>query len=181
LFTYNSYILMFVRMFILFAFAASFLGKVGDIRGFQETIVDFQLLSTYKSKIIALMFLSAELLTSLMMLIGGDMLILGFLLAIILLIIFSIALISALKRKVRVNCNCFGQNNQRISIYDTIRNLLLILSNFVGIWAYMNASLRLSWEEVILVSCIAACFVVLVTNLSDIVETLRKPFHAFNA
>ncbi len=171
------YVLMFCRITIILVFALSLGGKILDIVNFQEAIVDFRLLPTRWSKAAAWTFLGVESAIVLLMAIGGSVLLIGFLLAMALLTVFSAALVLVLQRDIRVTCNCFGRTERRISPYDVARNVLLILCGLVGVWALVSPLQSLSEVEIILIGLMAVCFVVLVTNLADVVGTLRQPFH----
>ena len=171
-------LLAFSRIAIILVFATAFAGKIRDIKNFQETVIDFRLLSVRWSKGMAWIVLATELVTGLCLTTGGRILLLGFLLAVSLLLVFSGALVVVLWRRANISCNCFGWTDRRISLYDVARNTLFSLCSLLGIWASITGSSALSPSggEIILIGLIATCFVVLVTNLADVVETLRKPF-----
>jgi len=84
-----------------------------------------------------------------------------------------------LMRKRRVVCNCFGHSERRISPYDVLRNILLTACSLSGIWALVEPQQGLPATDTMLMGLMAACCVALVTNIADVVETLRQPFHNF--
>jgi uncharacterized membrane protein YphA (DoxX/SURF4 family) len=170
--------LTFCRIVIALVFALSASGKVLDMPAFQESIADFRLLPRRWSKVVAWAFLGAEFVIALLMAVGGGALLTGFLLASGLLVTFSAALVVALRRNAEVTCNCFGRTERRISFYDVVRNALLVLCSLAGAWwALAGSPQNLAAVEAVLIGLMAVCFVVLTTNLRDIVETLRQPFH----
>ena len=65
---------------------------------------------------------------------------------------------------------------RRISPYDIARNALLILGSLVGGWISLDALQPLAAGAIILLGLMALCFVILLTNLADVVETLYRPF-----
>ena len=172
-------LLMFCRITIAFLFLFSFGRKILAFRDFAVTVSDFKLFPRRWSKTIARFFLGGEIATAILVIFGGNMLFLGFLLATVLLAAFSIALETALWRNINMSCNCFGRTEQRISPYDVVRNGLLIMCTLFGLWMLGSASQRLSIEEIILLALMSAVFLLFVTNLGDIVETLRRPFSVF--
>jgi hypothetical protein len=172
-----TYVLMFCRFTVIVMFVLSVSGKVKNIDAFQKSIEDFQLLPLAWSKVVAWAFLCMEAITILLTVIGGSALLVGFLLSACLLVVFSAALTLVLRRRVRISCNCFGWTERRISPYDVVRNALFILCSLVGLWALASPIQGLSGAEVVLIGFMAVCFVVIVTNLADVVETLRQPFH----
>jgi len=172
-------ILMFCRVAIALLFALAFAGKIRDIRTFQESVVDFRLLPANWSKKLAVVFLAVELLACACVAGGGFLLLAGFLLVAGLLLLFSAALLTVIRRRMKVTCNCFGWTDRRVSGYDIVRNAVLILCSLVGAWTSITASQNLTLGEFGVIALIAVYFVVLMTNLANIVETLRQPFYAF--
>jgi hypothetical protein len=171
--------LLFSRITLALVFALSCIGKVRNIAAFQDAIEDFQLLPPAWSKALSRIFPTMEFACVLLIVIGGYEIIIGFLLAALLLMIFSGALVMVLQRKKNVQCNCFGLTEQHVSPYDVVRNLLFIVCSLLGIWAFYAPQQSFPWSAIVLIGCLSACFVILATNLSDIIETLKKPFHAF--
>ena len=176
---FSAYALTFCRIAIAIMFALAWMGKIRNITTFQEAISDFRLLPENWSKVVARISISLELVTIVFMIIGKNLLLVGFLLAIGLLTTFSIALVTTLLRKMKVICNCFGLTENPISPYDIVRNLLFILCSAVGIWTFFIPLQNISISEVILTGFISLHYVILVVNIGDVVETLRRPFHLF--
>jgi hypothetical protein len=173
-----DYLLVFFRVTIGLLFLISATGKLRDTAAFQEAVVDFQLLPRSWSRAVALGVPGAELCVVLLVAAGGPLLLVGFALAAALLLVFSTALVTVLRRDFTVTCNCFGPTVRRVSIYDVIRNAILIACALLGIWTLLEPRRGLPGTEVILVVLMASCFVVPLIHLSDVVETLRRPFKA---
>jgi hypothetical protein len=173
---FAAFALMFCRITITLVFALSASGKALDISSFQESISNFRLLPPGWSKAVAWTLLLAESTVVALMMIGGSMLTIGFSMAAGLLVAFSAALVVALRRNVVTTCNCFGRTEQRVTPYDVARNVLLILCSLTGIWALVEPPQSFSGADIVLVSFMAGCFVALLTNLRNVVETLRRPF-----
>jgi hypothetical protein len=163
-----------VAIGLTFAFSAA--GKLRDITAFRQAIADLELFAEGWSKTIAICLLVAESAVAVMVAVGGPALVPGFLLAAGLLVVFSVALVLALRRGVRVACNCFGPAERSLSPYDVVRNLLLIGCSLVGVWALSTPRHDLASLDVALMVVMGTCLVVLLTNLSDVVTTLRRPF-----
>jgi Methylamine utilisation protein MauE len=172
-------ILAFCRVAIALLFALAFAGKIRNIRAFQEAVVDFRLLPANWSKKLAVVFLTGEFLACACVVSGGFLLLAGFLLATGLLMLFSAGLLTVIQRRMKITCNCFGWTDRRVSGYDIVRNAVLILCSLSGAWTSITASQNLTMGEFGLIALIAVYFVVLMTNLANIVETLRRPFYAF--
>lgn len=173
-----EYVLTFCRWAVGITFAVSAGGKALNLGAFREAILDFGVLSRRLSGPAATTFFAAEVLVVALMVLGGIGLPVGFALGGILLIIFSAALATALRESIEVNCNCFGRAERRVSWYDVARNAILVVCAGVGLWAYEAFPQQVSPKigAVLLLSLMASCFVVIVTNLEDIVETLRRPY-----
>lgn len=173
---FTTYVLVFCRATIALLFAFSFGSKFLALRDFAVSIGDFKLLPRRWSKILAWLFLCGELATIICITFGGNLLPFGFLLAMALLLIFSMALITALRRKVSMSCNCFGRTERHLSRYDVARNVFLILCSLVGLWMMGSAQHNLAIGEIILLALMSTGLLLLITNLSDVIETLLRPF-----
>lgn len=168
--------LLFCRLTLLVVFAWAIIGKAQDVTAFREAVVDFRVLPSSWSRAIAWIFLAAEIIVVLCMLSGlAPLLFAGFLLAAGLLLAFSLALSTTLVRKMRVVCNCFGRTVRYVSPYDVLRNGLLLLCALAGLWLLRLPMPPVSWAALVLIGLIAICNGIVLSNLADIIETLRKP------
>jgi len=169
-------LLMFCRISIALLFIVSAGSKTLAIRDFEVTVGNFKLLPRRWNKPATWLFLGGEIATVVLIAIGGSLLLIGFLLAIALLAVFAIALVSALLRDIDISCNCFGKTERHISPYDVVRNILFILCSLSGMWMLIYTPQNLDVGEITLLTFMSAVFVVLVANLSDVIETLLLPF-----
>ncbi len=122
----------FCRCAIGFVFLLSFVSKGRDIVQFQQSIARFRLLSKNLSNIAAILFLGSELAVVLCLLLGGELLLVGFALAFLALLVFTIALFSVLIRKLHISCNCFGASDQPVTVTDVWRNIGLIICGLLA-------------------------------------------------
>lgn len=173
---FAAYFLMFCRITIAFLFTFSFSSKILALEDFEVAVRDFKLLPRHWNKTAALLFLGLEFSTAALVTIGSYLLPIGFLLAVVLLTVFSVALVIVMRRDTNVSCNCFGRTERHISYYDVVRNLLLVLCSLIGLYTLRYASQVLARDEIILLALMSIVFVVFVTNLDDVVETLHHPF-----
>ncbi|QBD80546.1 hypothetical protein EPA93_33080 [Ktedonosporobacter rubrisoli] len=172
-----SYVLAFCRMAVGLLFLISFLGKMREPAKFRQTITDFRILPVGLSQMAAFLFLGAELVTVLCMLLGDVLLLPGFLLASLLLLVFSGALAIVLMRGQRTACNCFGNNTKPIELTDLFRNagLLLCAAGGCGIQSWLNQTLQpLGWLQWLPVTLRATIFVLLWTQLGDLLQLFRQ-------
>lgn len=123
------YLLMFCRIAIGVTFAYSFLTKAQDVNQFARTIANFKLLPSQLSKPAATLTLIGELTAIALMAVGGRLLPIGFGLAVLLLLVFTVALVWTLVRNIQTPCNCFGASRQPVTAYDLWRNLGFLLRN----------------------------------------------------
>ncbi|WP_165423189.1 MauE/DoxX family redox-associated membrane protein [Ktedonosporobacter rubrisoli] len=172
----SSSVLLFCRLTIGLTFAWAVLGKLRDLAAFREAVVDFRLLPEALSRNLAWVFLLAECALLLMLGLGNALLLPGFVLSAGLLGLFSVALGLVLRRSMQVSCNCFGVTERRVSPYDVARNLLLMVGSLVGCWTSLDAGEPVAGSTLLLLGLMALGLVILVTNLADVVETLRRPF-----
>jgi hypothetical protein len=171
------YWLIFCRIVLGLLFAISFIGKTSNITLFEQTIENFELLSKQFNRIAALLFMSGELVVILFLAIGGKLLGIGFVIAALLLCVFSIAIGSALARKIETTCNCLGPTKKPISYYDLWRNggfILCALSGFSTLAIPSQGQANVSPVEWALVWLVAVVFVAAWTQIREIVKLFRQ-------
>lgn len=130
-----AYVTTFCRLLLLIVFAVSFATKVKNIKLFEYTIHQFRILPSQLSFAAALGLLSTEAIISLLLAVGGELLLPGFSLAGLILFAFSLALGSTLMRKLKVTCNCFGKTHESVNKYNLGRNAALLGIALLGIYA----------------------------------------------
>ncbi|HLZ61593.1 MAG TPA: MauE/DoxX family redox-associated membrane protein [Ktedonosporobacter sp.] len=171
------YLLAFCRVAIGLVFALSSFSKARELAKFQQAVEGFRLLSRQLSHLAALFFLCGEFAVLLLMVIGGPLLFSGFALAILLLLIFCVALASVLVRRVQTACNCFGSSEKPVTLVDIWRNVGLLLCAGGGcealIWA-RGAQERLEGIAWLLIALAAGAFVMLWIQLGEIVQLFRR-------
>lgn len=169
------YLLVFCRVAIGIVFVISFLSKVQDVPQFARTIDNFNLLPRPLSQLAALLFLSGELTVTVLVVIGGRFLSIAFILAALLLFIFTFALASVLSRNIETPCNCFGDgNNKMVSAYDVWRNAGLALCAAFGLGLCQNVDrVYLSLPEWGLAGVVSVVFVTAWMSLDDLIALLR--------
>ena len=171
-------LLLFCRIVIGLVFLLSFSGKMRAVPTFEQSIASFNLLPTPLIRVAALALLVSEFLAMVLVLVGGEFLQTGFILATVLLLLFSIALATVHARKIRTTCNCFGKSTKPVTAYDQWRNGGFIVCALVG-WSNTNlvseyAPPSLELAEAILIGLVAVVFVVACTHISHIAQMLRQ-------
>ncbi|HEU5271734.1 MAG TPA: MauE/DoxX family redox-associated membrane protein [Jatrophihabitans sp.] len=172
----SSDLLMFCRWSIGLTFAVSAIGKARDLRGFELAVTELRALPAGLARPAALATVLAEALVVLALAVGRLALPIGFGLAAGLLLLFSVVLAAALRRRTTVSCNCFGASERPISGYDLIRNGALLACCAAGLAGYASTDRQPPAEVIVLLGLMAGCFALIVTNAEDIVELLRKPY-----
>lgn len=174
----NALIITFCRVVILLVFGMSFIGKLSNVTAFQAAVTNFRILSPNWSRRAAWIFLIGEFVVVVLTIMGGNALLIGFLIAVFLLTIFSIALGIALIRRLQVPCNCFGREEKPISPYDLVRNGSFIVCILIGVdvlWTADGLIASLGFANIILAGLMGATFVMILTNLSEIVQLYNQP------
>jgi peroxiredoxin len=128
------YLLVFSRVALGLLFAYSFVAKVRDVAQFAGTIGRFKLLPGRWSRTAALLFLGGEAAVVVLLIVGGRFLPAAFALAGLLLILFTLALVSALRRGIETSCNCFGATDKPLTYYDVGRNAGFLACSLLGWW-----------------------------------------------
>jgi hypothetical protein len=136
------YLLAFSRIALGLLFAYSFVTKARDVTQFAETIGRFDLLPRRWSKTVALLFLGGEAAVVILIIAGGRLLPLAFALAGLLLAVFSLALLLALRRGIETACNCFGASEKPLTYYDVGRNAGFIACSVLGWWLATQTPLQ---------------------------------------
>ncbi len=170
------YTTTFCRIVILFVFGWSFLGKVRDISSFINTIRNFSLLPKWFHPVAAIIFMLCELAVVVIMVLGRRMLVFGFLLALLMLMIFCVAILSVLIRRIKTPCNCFGPSKKIVDLTDIVRNLGFGLCAFGGYWLLSTSkgefgSLSfLGWG---VIGIVAMIYISILINLNEIALFLK--------
>jgi hypothetical protein len=157
-------------------FAWSFVGKLRDFRAFEQAIIRFKLLPSWLYRPATVLFLGAELGVVFMMLLGEPLLMWGFLLAALLLTVFSIALVSVLVRKLNISCNCFGPSEKLVTSYDIIRNIGFLVCALGGWGAALTSQKDLVSFGIVewgLALVVAVIFITVWTQVKEIVQLFR--------
>lgn len=163
-----AYLLAFCRAVIGLVFLVSFASKALNLYDFERTIASFAVLPKGWSKLAAVCFLVGEIAVAILMTLGGQILLLGFALAILLLLVFTAALGLVLVRRLRVSCNCFGPSSRLVSPYDICRNLGFIVCAVAGLTVLNVNPGDLHWLQWLLIGLVAAVVAAVWINLRDI-------------
>ncbi|NOK60042.1 MAG: hypothetical protein GFH27_549291n235 [Chloroflexi bacterium AL-W] len=172
----SMYLLVFCRIAIGLLFAISAVSKLRDFRSFSQTITRFRILPGRLNTPAAVIFVAAELAITAMMLIGGMWLWPGFLFAVLLLIVFSVALGSVLARNIQTSCNCFGNTQKPVSMADIWRNIgftLCAISGWVAMSIVGDTTYALGLIEWTMMVATAAAFVAVWMHLGDIIQLIH--------
>ncbi|MFQ5614986.1 MAG: MauE/DoxX family redox-associated membrane protein [Anaerolineales bacterium] len=171
----SAYALAFCRMVIGMVFAWSLVGKVRDVRAFEQTITRFQVLPERWSRLAAGLVLGGEGAVVGAMGVGGVFLKWGFLLAASLLVVFCAALALVLRRQIHTSCRCFGATGKLVSGHDIVRNSGFIFCALGGCGVLVRTSVNVSpsWPEWALTGVIAGIFVAVWAQMREIVALFR--------
>lgn len=172
----EAYLLMTTRMVLGLAFGVSAFGKMRNVAQFREAVRRFHMLPTSLVPLATYSFLVAECAVVALLAIGGAMSWSGLVLAGVLLAVFTAAIASAIRRGMRIPCNCFGAALLPLGPLDLVRNILLGLCASGGVWFLSNdrATARLSPSQVLLAALWALSFVMIVLNLTVLLVISRR-------
>lgn len=173
---YVPYLLLFCRLVVLVAFALSFVSKAQDFDAFKRSIDEFALVPTKLHTITALAFLIGEATTVAFTAIGGQFLLPGLLLAVVLFLVFTAALTSVLLRGISTSCSCFGPTSNMVSWYDVLRNMVLTICAITASIILMSSStmnVTILVAERIVLLFIALTFVIVLIQFRDIVQIMK--------
>ena len=129
------YLLAFSRVVTGLVFGLSLLGKLRRPSAFVTTIQSFRLLPPRLSRLAAGVCWVAEAGVVGCMGVGGPLLLPGLLGAVSLLLLFSAALASVLRRQIATSCSCFGPTVQPMAPLDLGRNAGFLACALAGLAA----------------------------------------------
>jgi Methylamine utilisation protein MauE len=171
----QAFVSLFSRIVIGMVFILSFSGKLRDISSFQNAINEFRLSPEWVSPYLALVFLAGELVVAVAMILGGRFLSWGFMLAGLMLVVFSIALLSVIIRRIDASCNCFGSSgDDRVSTYEILRNASFILCAFIGYIVPAPEQIPYLTAMSILAGLTGLIFVLIMLNLKNVIELFKN-------
>ncbi|MEM8532396.1 MAG: MauE/DoxX family redox-associated membrane protein, partial [Chloroflexota bacterium] len=147
-------------------------GKLRDMRAFVDTVRDFDLIPPQIGRRVAQAIVVLEGVVVISLLVGGWFHIVGFGLALVLLIMFCYALISVLRRKMAISCGCFGPNVKQVSRYDVIRNGVFVICAIIGL-VVSPIALTPTLIETVLFIGMATAWVLIWTHLDEIMTVFR--------
>jgi hypothetical protein len=174
-FDLSSYFVFFARGLIFTLFLVSVFPKIQHVAAFENTISSFKLLPRLLIKLAAWVFIFLELATVIVLLVGGEVLIFGFLIGIFTLLVFTGALITVLLRGMQMHCNCFGKTNHNVSIKDVMRNVFIISIGLLGVFYLFsggNQPAQLSTSVKIILGLMAGNFALIFIKLDDFMLVL---------
>lgn len=173
----NSYGVAICRWIVGLVFAWSCTAKLRDVTTFTDTIRRFKLLPDHLVRLAAWLILSGEATVIVTMLTGDRLLAWGFLFAAALLLIFCLALISVLSRRIQTPCNCFGASSKTpVSSIEIVRCLIFFLCAMSGYGLSHVAQGNLETLGILdwsLSGIIAMVFVLTMVRLKEIVWVFR--------
>lgn len=172
-----SYVTGFCQAIVSLAFAISFAGKALHMPEFTHAVTTFAILPAWASKPAAYLLLTAEFATALLVIAGGPLLNAGLVMATALLLVFSFALLSVLRRNMRISCNCFGPSHIPVSRYDVWRNAGLIVICLAGLAATSlanNPQRSLDFAGWSIAALAASVTLLLLVRLGDIAQLFRQ-------
>lgn len=170
-------ILVFCRFVLGLTFLLSLSGKTRDLQTFKRSVMDFRIIPKQFVTCFIWLVLTNELLIVLTMLVGGRLLKYGFALAVLLLLLFTIAAASVLTRGIQTSCSCFGKSSSHnLSKYDIVRNFSFIVCGLVG-WTLIDSTGEqlpntINLMGVIYIGFLALVAVLILLYIQDILEIL---------
>ena len=172
-----AYLITFSRLVTGFVFALSVVGKLRDFAAFTASIKDFRLLPKRLVLPFALIGILLEIAVVIFVAVGNQFLFFGFGIALMLLLIFTVALITLFIRKIKVSCNCFGKTKELVSGYDVVRNIVFIACALAGLFVCIQAvvvNIKISYLEIGMLMFFAFIFTLININLSQIASLFKQ-------
>jgi uncharacterized membrane protein YphA (DoxX/SURF4 family) len=134
--------LLAARFIIGSIFLMASLGKLSSSTSFKDEVMEYQLLSKNQARMVAYILPFFEMALGALCIIGIELPIVSALL-VLLLLIFTVAIVNNLMRGRRFSCHCFGSSGAMIGPVTIARNLILVALAF---WILLHTPLTLSFN-----------------------------------
>lgn len=127
-----NYLLAISRIYLALVFLIGGLDKINDLSGFAQSIENYRILPIYSINIFAIIIPWLEVITGFLLLIGlfikeNSAIIL------VLLFIFTTAVIIAIFRNLDIDCGCMGTSDgQKVGLLKIAENTLLIIFSILS-------------------------------------------------
>lgn len=163
------------RILLITIFSISFLKKIRPpaFRLFVGTTTLFlpKRFSPYANRIAPVVLVMEGLVV--LLLLSPSLFGFGALLSAGLLTTFTISIMSLLKKKSEVPCNCFGSSREKVGPLEVIRNLFLIIVSASLILSHSSVSDGLTTSASIIVAAAAVVLAVIFINIDEIYTLFR--------
>lgn len=116
------------RLLIFFVLLFAAWGKTNTFSQFRQNLVESFKIRENLSKYVALIIIGSEWLLAAYIIINSIHVNFAMLTALLIFILFTFVIAVALVQDKIISCNCFGRAEQKISVYDLLRNLILIVA-----------------------------------------------------
>ncbi|RYZ40026.1 MAG: hypothetical protein EOO71_17755 [Myxococcaceae bacterium] len=156
-------------------FALAAVGKARGRRPFEDfiqTLANFGLPRTLAGAPLAAALILTEAASALLLLVGVWA---GYVLALLLLVGFTLGIAWVLRREEKVACRCFGASNAPVSAAHLVRNGLLLIITLVGAVSHPAASGGLAVGMGVIAGTVGAMAGLFVTRWDDLVFLFRGP------
>jgi hypothetical protein len=174
----TSLLLAWCRLVLGGVFALSLVGKLRNIRAFRQAIANFRLLPEGLIGLASVLVVGGEFLIVMGSTLGDRWLFPTFLLAALVLVVFSGAMASVLVRQIRTTCQCFGASDKPVGKADLWRNSGVVLCALGGcallLWSPSEHTHlpMLAW---FLTAMLSAAFVALWFRIGDLMALFQMP------
>jgi hypothetical protein len=169
---------LFCQITLLLIFTFSFVQKLRNHIAYEHSVEGFAILPKRWVTPLAWFATGAESLVAALLLGGllwNGMRIAGALLALVVLLIFTGALISVVARRLHISCGCFGADEHPVSAATLARNVgLIVCCVITALPTFAIVSvIRYPFLALLLIALAAATFVLLWSFLDEITVVLR--------
>ncbi len=162
----------------LVVFCTLFLASVGKaltFADFRQNLIESFNVPAKLAGLSASLIVGVELLLAMVVLFHHGLTWWGMLVSGVLFILFSVLIAAMLLKDNIVRCNCFGNTEQRISVFDLFRNALLVMASIYYLFqAPLNATLPFN-HQLLLLGC-AFILIQIIIHLPDIKILIMQPF-----
>lgn len=160
-----SYFLFTISWLVAFTLLMAAWGKLKDLHRFKSNLRDSFGFSARSSKFVAPLIIVLEFLLALTTVSGTQFTYLAMVVSFVVFIVFTAFLAYHWLQNARVKCSCFGEDDRPVSVFDLLRNALIIL--FIGCYLMIGGfelSLTMHSQFLLVILALAGSTVVIHTH-----------------
>lgn len=169
----SIYLIEICRLLTFFILLVAAYSKLYSFRQFRETLTESFNVKSQWSAALGFFIIVVEGVLAITIISNGALTYFAMLGAMLLFVVLTLVILVALIQDKLINCNCFGQSNEKITYFDVARNLIFILA--CGYYLLNDNNQKINLIIQLLLAGMAFSSFLIATNLNSIAMVNRDP------